>query len=1053
MEALADQLADIVRQEPLHPLQEETIVVQSQGMARWLSMELASRLSVWAHGVFPFPNKFLEDVVHLVLADSSGRRLFNRSEAVWQIMNLFNDLPDLPVFSSVRNYLDAPLKRYQLARTLADLFDQYAVYRPDMLENWEKGTVDDWQAILWRQLFEKYQLKSKADVLSDVVERLAHTEQIVSLPPRVSVFGVSLLPPLFLDVFHALSKHIDIHFFYLNPCCHWWADIKSEKEIFHLSRKYGEDGENLYLETGNPLLASMGGLGRDCLAMLQEYDVEEVERYVSPAGSSLLHAIQGDVLELSAGDGDRLPDDSIIVNSCHSPMREVEVLQNHLLSLFAEDKALEPRDIIVMAPDIELYSPFIQAVFELDKDDPRYIPYTIADSSMARQNQLADTFLALLDLAGSRFENSVIREIFKCHPVQLRFGLTNDLQKIDEWLDGTAICWGRDKEHREALGLPGFSENTWRSGFDRLLLGYAMSGDLFDGILPYEGVEEGDGDILGRMLEAFDTLCCHVEKLEKLWDLKEWARVLLDLVDGCMAVSLEQEADLLYIRSVIHDMGAYHEHAKYTDRLSLEVIKAYLVQILDQEKSPYGYLSGGITFCAMLPMRAVPFKVVCLLGMEDGSFPRPQPVLSFDRMTKAPRIGDRSRRDDDRYLFFEAFLSARKQFYMSFIGQSITDDTVLPPSVLISELLEYVEQVCRKDDGWKSGSDLITRHRLQPFSPEYFRAGSLFSYDEVHCRAAQRLLGGPDSDAGFWKDLPLSSPGKEFFQVDVQVLISFILHSVRFFSHHRLAIVLTQAKDSMDDDEPVSIDGLARYVLSQDAAGMMLKEKEKSAIMPLLRAKGMLPHGMTGEIFGSELMEDVALFVSRFNQLNLSEPQALEINIQCGEFYVQGRLEDLRDNGLLLARCGTIKGKDLLRAWIGHVLLNCMAEGDDALPRRTILLGKDETLCLKPVDTPHDILQSLLNLYWQGLCEPLPFFAETSLVFAREMAAGKEAKAWKEARIKWAGEFNPYRECDDLYFSFCYPDRIPLDTHFEDLALRVYLPLLEHLDEWGGDMS
>ncbi|MCK5195498.1 MAG: exodeoxyribonuclease V subunit gamma, partial [Desulfobulbaceae bacterium] len=596
MEALADQLADMIREEPLHPLQEEIIVVQSQGMSRWLSMELATRLSVWAHGIFPFPNNFLDDVVRLVLSDTRGQQLFNRSAAVWQIMNIFHDLPDLPVFSPVRNYLDAPLKRYQLARALAGLFDQYAVYRPDMLKKWEEGARDDWQAILWKQLVEKYTLKNRAGLFHEVVERLAQDDRIVSLPPRVSVFGVSLLPPLYLDVFHALSKHIDIHFFYLNPCCHWWADIKSEREIFHLSRKYGENRESLYLETGNPLLASMGGLGRDCLAMLQEYDLEEIECYVPPADSSLLHTIQHDVLELSSGDGDRLPDDSIIVNSCHSPMREVEVLQNHLLSLFEKDATLEPRDIIVMAPDIELYSPFVQAVFELERDNPRYIPFTIADSSMARHNQLADTFLALLDLAGSRFENSVIREIFRCHPVHARFGLTNDLEKIDEWLDGTAIRWGRDKEHRQALGLPGFSENTWRTGFDRLLLGYAMTGEeLFHGILPYEGVEEGDGDILGRMLEAFDTLCSHVEKLEKLWNLKEWAGVLLDLLDGCMAVGQEQETDLLYLRSIIHELGSYQEQASYTDRLPLEVIKAYLVQILDQEKSPYGYLSGGIT--------------------------------------------------------------------------------------------------------------------------------------------------------------------------------------------------------------------------------------------------------------------------------------------------------------------------------------------------------------------------------------------------------------------------------------------------------------------------
>lgn len=439
--------------------------------------------------------------------------------------------------------------------------------------------------------------------------------------------------------------------------------------------------------------------------------------------------------------------------------------------------------------------------------------------------------------------------------------------------------------------------------------------------------------------------------------------------------------------------------------------------------------------------------------MEDGSFPRLQPALSFDRMAKNPRPGDRSRRNDDRYLFLEALFSARKQLYVSFVGQSIRDDSVLPPSVLVSELLEYVSRVCRKDDDENGDTNRIIRQRLQAFSPDYFRPGKLFSYDAIHCKAAEKLLDGADSGAGFWQGLPLVLPDNEFRQIDVQDLLDFALHPVRFFCNRRLDIVLRRPRESAEDDEPVTIEGLGRYQLSENAVSLMLGKKEKAEIVPFLKAKGMLPHGTAGDIFGSELVDDVSFFVERLNQLCLSEGYPLDVDVQCGDFHVQGRLPDLRKNGLLLARCAVLKGKDLLRGWIMHLLLNCQAEEDESLPRTTTILGRDETFLLRPVADPYALLNFLLDTYWQGLSEPLPFFVETSYVFAQGIASGQEEKARKEAREKWAGEFNPYRECDDIYFSFRYPDQVPLDAYFEEIACNIYLPLLNHLDEEGGGMS
>jgi exodeoxyribonuclease V gamma subunit len=503
-----------------------------------------------------------------------------------------------------------------------------------------------------------------------------------------------------------------------------------------------------------------------------------------------------------------------------------------------------------------------------------------------------------------------------------------------------------------------------------------------------------------------------------------------------------------YLRTVLYNLRIYQERSGCNDTLPLEVIKSYIAKELEREKSPYGYLSGGITFCSMLPMRAVPFPVVCLLGMEDGSFPRPDIAFSFDRMAREPRLGDRSRRDDDRYLFLEAFLSARKQFYISFVGQSVRDDSKLPPSVLVSELLEYVGKISR-DQAHDNVmcDDLIKRHRLQPFNPEYFSSEHVFSYNTIHCQAAEMLQRGPDPDAGFWHDMPLPLPEEDFFQLDLNDFLLFVTHPVRFFCNRRLGLILSESKKSIEDDEPLKIEGLEKYILSEDVVDLLLAQKKKEMIRPILKSKGLLPHGRVGEVESDDLIDEVSLFVDRFKTMADVQHVPVDLHIQCGDYKVYGQLPGLREKGLFFTRCAVVKGKDLLLGWISHLLLNCQAEQDRELPRETFIFGKDTQFKFKAVTSPYPLLQQILDLYRQGVQEPLPFFAETSYVFAKEMLKGDKVKAHKKAREKWQGGYNSRGECEDIYLFFKYAGQFPRDSEFEEYALAMYHPLFEYLEE------
>lgn len=1046
LEILAAHCAAGIRHDPLPPLEPEIIVVQSRGMARWLAMELAASLSVWANGHFPFPNAFVNDIFSRLLPERSDALLYDRQRAAWQIMELLAEVADRPLFAPLREYVGEPLARFQLAGQLADLFDQYIVYRPEMIGAWEGGEEDGWQAELWRLLLDRRPLVHRATLLEELRERLGELADPSPLPRRVSLFAISSLPPFYLDILTALSDHLEINLYFVNPCRHWWADIVSAKDIARRSAAQGVDPEELYLETGNTLLASMGRMGRDFLALLQERECLEEEFFLDPDGDSLLDSLQDDILELRNREEAALPDDSLVINSCHSPMRELEVLQDHLLALFAGHDDLAPRDVIVMVPDIEPYSPLIEAVFGLDHDHPHHIPFSIADRKVTGANPVFSAFFALLDLAGGRETLRQIMDVLTLPPVRNRFALKEaDCTLSEEWLTAVAVRWGRDGRFKERFGLPGQPDNTWRAGLDRLLMGYAAEAEeLCLGILPFPAVEGSESEVLGRLLDAVKALFALLDRLGEKRTFWEWGNVLQTMLDDFLAVAPEEEDDLLTLRTTLQEMVDLEGELTGRERFGLEVVASHLTLTLQREKSPHGFLGSGVTFCSMLPMRAIPFQVICLLGMDDSSFPRPGFTLSFDLTRNSPRPGDRNLRDDDRYLFLETLLSARRQLYISYVGQSQKDDAVLPPSVLVSELLDYLHGEGGGQE--ETARAFVTRHRLQPFHPAYFRPGSgLVSYSRDNFQAARQGISGRPA-GGFWQGLPLPAPEEETKRIDFADLRDFFQHPVRFFCRRRLGVFLGREEEAGDDNEPFAIDGLDRYHLAGELLAGSLAGKEAADPLELARARGLLPPGRVGDIAFAELSREVEELAFRVKPYLSPRLEPLEFELAIGDFFLWGRLDELRRGDMLFVRPARVKGRDLLQAWLCQLVLQEVSPG---LIKRIVVAGKDRTVFLSPCREAGRLLAELVAFYRQGLTAPLDFAPETSMAYAGLLRQGKIEQAGREAMRIWQGGYQLPGEGDDVYhrFRFRGDEPLPRQGGFEGLALTIFTPLFEHAEE------
>lgn len=1076
MEILVEQLADLLISPPADPLAGEVVIAQSKGMERWLSIELARRHGICANVRFPYPIHFVNSLFAEMFTDAPERSPYEPVIMTWDIMQILPSFLDFPGFQNLNAWLgegEYDLKWFQLAGKAAELFDQYLLFRPDMILRWDRGLEDHWQAVVWREIVKRKGPIHRAALYQRFLLAMCHSKEhskmsLPGVPERISIFGISALPPFHIQILAALSSVIDVHLFLMNPCREFWGDIVSDRQMSRLTKdREGKpeckpDGkeilhEDLYLETGNRILASMGALGRDFFRLIGDMDYEENAEFSDPGEKTLLSAIQSDILNLKerSVSADVLSladdDDSVRVHVCHSPLREIEALQDALLGLMESNRHIGPDDVLIMIPDIESYAPFIQAVFSMPSTDSRWLPFTIADRGLKGESNVIDAFLKILELSGSRYEAPRVLAILESDAVRSRFSITEeDLTLIHHWVRETGIRWGIDGESKEALSLPAFPLNTWRAGMDRMLLGYALpagaGNELVAGILPYDHIEGGTTDVLGHFLGFAEKIFQFMTALGKRRSLDDWANFLSRLLDAFFSDDEQFLRDIMEIRQILQELSQISQivtTSRFKGKIGLDIISAWLMKNMKDKGTGAGFLAGGITFCTILPMRSIPFKVIGLIGMNDDAYPRQAHPSGFDLMAASPRSGDRSRRVDDRYLFLEAILSARQKLHISYVGQSMKDNSLRPPSVLVSEILDYVEE----GFGETIKEKMIVHHHLQAFNPAYFAGVSrLFSYSTENLKAAQSALSGHRKPAPFITS-GLSEPGDDLKTIDLESLCYFFSNPARFLLNRRLGVYLREETALIDDSEPFELNKLEQYLIKGDLVARELDEGTFADVYPVLEASGSLPHGSPGLFVYDDLSASSKELAGRIRpRLGGGAPEPVAVDVVLDGFHLTGRINGLYPEGLLYYHTAKMKGRDRLRAWITHLVFNHINKDPGSGPCQTFLFFEDKAYRYLPVEEPEKYLRALFDAYWHGLRKPIHFFTESSLAYSEKMVAGSETKkAMRAAAGKWDNAM--FAEKDNFYNQLCFREIDPLDSEFMDLAMGIFEPMLEHEEQ------
>ena len=1095
----ADQLADGLADTLIPPLDDpftpEVIAVPTRGIERWLTQRLSTRLGtsgakrdgVCANVEFPFPGRLILGALAEATGIDPEQDPWLAERSVWPLLDVVDDCLSDPWLATLDRHLEGarggpeePTRRFGVVRHIADLFDRYGVQRPDMVRTWAVGADDGgWQPELWRRLRERIGAPSPAERLSGACERIRRDPGLLDLPARLSLFGLTRMPRSYLEVLAAIAAEREVHLFVLHPSPTLWRRVTEELERGQAITDRRHD-RTARLPV-NRLLASWGRDVRELQLALAVTGASANHHHAptSQEPQTLLERVQADIREDRQPPGPPLPgepdprsrldagDRSVQIHACHGRARQVEVLRDAVLHLLADDPTLEPRDVIVMCPDIETFAPLIQATFgaaqvAIDDDEPETagkrmpdLRVRLADRSLRQTNPVLGVVSQLLALADQRATASQLLDLAAREPVRRRFGFDDDdLSRMQDWIAASGIRWGFDAAHREPFKLGTLTANTWRKGIDRVLAGVAMTEEdrpFLTGVLPLDDVESGAIDLAGRFAEFVDRTRAAADALSNPKPIHEWTEAIAGAADALTATSERDSWQRRELQRLLADVDTESADKDGANRAMLELadVRGLLGDRLRGRPTRANFRTGHLTICTLVPMRSVPHRVVCVLGLDDGEYPRRSRRDGDDLMLAEPHVGDRDPRAEDRQMLLDALIAATERLIITYTGNDERTNLRRPPAVPVGELLDIVERTVSREAG-PAREQVVIQHPLQSFDPRNFALGRLvpdrpWGFDPRALAGANAITGQRETRKPF---LPAPLAPRDDPVVELANLIRFVEHPARALLRDRLGISVSQYFDEVQDAIPVELDALEEWGVGQRLLDGVLAGAELKECMQAEIARGALPPGELARPALARIGAVVGQLAEEAKALGDDAPGSLDVHLALPDGRtLAGTVTGVCGDTVRAISYSRVRPRDRLRAW---VRLLALSAARPERPFHSVVIGRARsdarwagvtTARIPPLgetaeerrNTALKQLAVLLDLYDRGMREPLPLACDASAAYAHAVAAGEDYEtAQAAARNAWETVFRFDKEDRQPEHMLIYGDAVPLTRLLED---------------------
>ncbi len=1137
IEDLTVQFSDILIKKPTSLFEKEIVLIPGVGMQSYLSLATARSCGICAGVHFWVPAHFLKELFSL---DLSVPFPFDRKRVTWLLWSFLEknkaNKKLLPLFVREKIYRKQNESYiYSFANTLACVLEQYLLYAPDWLRSWQRGELveslkeeeqQEWQLFFWKAFLKSY---PEFDINNSLYNFFSYEknrkeedgDRYLQLPQRIFVFTIVSLPPLVENLLFHLASKKEIHWFFLES--EQSIALPKQKDVHSLLLSYGKT-DPLFLKPISRLYFYSDALGEDkkkeqnihSITHVKKSDISEKEDTLLLLLQKSLHENKSDSEALYRNNEiDFSKDDSISIHSCHSPLREVEILRDWLLAQLEKkeslrEESLRLEDILVMSPQPTIYAPFVEAVFgssNIEKGYPK-LGYKLLNNFSQTNQSFTNIFFQLMGLGESRFLSpdifSIISDPLVAHKAKL------SLQQIDlirSWLQTADIRWGIDDEHSShyelSNGLKNQKSNHFSYGLLRLFLSYAISpsspteerlsmAKSWNGLLPITEIEGEAAQTLGLFAFLFSRLAFYADKLRGKHSLSYWSALLS-----------EMEKEILGTEKMLGTLAGLSVLEKedgFDFPVSIEPIRLYLENYQIDHQEQFNRVGEGISFSAFLPMRSVPFSIICLLGMNESDFPRREAVQEFDLLSATKNKGLRAK--EDRRFFLEVLYSTRSNLYVSYVGQSLykVSESYLP-SIVIQELLEYIKNSCLNHSNLILDA-IFYKHYGHNFHRNYFKekkegnafpfSKQLYNYSYENYKAALALEKYSENPPMHSKPFYISSnedakkhiktllEGKKNISTRIELndFIDFFMNSSSVWLKKNLDFYIPSSlkKNILEGEENFEVDALQKYKIREILFTKMLLEEEidKEKTLWDIQTYQSLPHGNYGTLLLEKIWEEAQTFVESIQKYSFGKLKILSENITIkinDDILLTGNIEawhashDGKETLVYIRSGKEIKPKDIMRTWILHLIWECLMlkkEKTNGMASYFIIGSDCIHYTMNDQDHKKDFafayLKEMIQLYEKGIQRPALYFIQTSYAYAASEAKNhNEQKALSSAKKKWENEWGVISgEKKDSNIELLFRGRDPflkenlkLVREFQKLSHQIFQAPLFYLKKYN----
>ena len=1107
-DVLVADLADMLADTPADPLTPDLVAVPTPGIERFISQGLGLRLGaapgradgVCANVDFPSPARIVNRVIAQATGVSADQDPWLTHRVVWPLLAVMDESAGEPWCHPLARHLGldptvgAPEwerldRRFAVAARLARLFSAYASQRPSLLLDWAAGSNGDgagghvpddlsWQPELWRHLRAEIGSPSPAERLDQACLAVLADPGVVDLPARLSFFGLSRLPADHTQVLTALASGREVHLWLADASPALWQNLTSgsgavrrredhSATIAHhpMLRSLGRDSRELRQRLGALAPAGGGSDTHHAVPIPDDTLLGHLQNQIRDNTDPWTQRATSEALRIAASDT------SVQVHACHGQPRQAEVVREIVLGLLAADPTLEPRDILLMCPDLTSFAPLLSAAFSESPvrsrgaDGARSLKLRIADRTPEQSNEVLGALAVLLQMVTGRMGLSDVLDFAGRPPVRARFGFDDDsLERLETLATHAGIRWGLDAVNRADF-LVQVPTGTWQWGLDRLMLGVTMSDvglHQVNGVLPVDDVQGGDVAAVGRLAELVTRLLEVRDECSEEHPPREWASILTsavtDLMDARGADAWQLSNALGAVDALESDAGAYGDSVE----LCLADVRWMLGDLLEGRPTRSNFRSGALTVCGLAPMRSVPHRVICLVGMDDAAFPRASAADGDDVLARDPLIGERDRRSEDRQLLLDALMAASDNLVITYTGADDRTNEPRPPCVPLGELLDTLDSMAVAASGGPARGHVLVHHPLQPFDPRNFTSGALggtgpFSHDLGGLDAARRAAGPrPPRPPFLVGDLP-AAPVCELTLGD---LGSFLAAPPAAFLRARIGLSLRGEDEPPADALPIELDALARWSIGDRVLGELAGGAAPTDVAAAERARGQLPPGALGAADLSEIGNEATELAEHAAALRDGPARQVSVRMDLsGGIRLLGTVPDIHGTRIVRAMYARPKPTQQVRVW-PELLAAAAAAPGGGWAAHLVTRGEVQVLAAPEPEEAQRILAELAQLYVSGLVAPLPVTVRSGYEYARARSQGKPVdEAVAAARnLGWEARFGPERDLPEvvtlwgsnLDFGTLLAEQ-PRDaetwftedaTRFGRLARRIWEPIL-----------